>query len=111
MRLMKLSPCGKKLAAGFPESVPGVTVDRQCGSSQQALSFAAQGVVAGGYDIAIASGVESMSRIRIGSQTEVDGVPRDVAGPSCAGHFSGPLYHPDVDENAGSDSGEVGSSG
>jgi acetyl-CoA acyltransferase len=69
------------LAAGFPESVPGVTVDRQCGSSQQALSFAAQGVVAGGYDIAIASGVESMSRIRIGSQTEVDGVAQDVAGP------------------------------
>src|ERR1700710_1013972 len=42
------------LAAGFPESVPGVTVDRQCGSSQQALSFAAQGVVAGAYDVAIA---------------------------------------------------------
>jgi acetyl-CoA acyltransferase len=70
------------LAAGFPESVPGVTVDRQCGSSQQALSFAAQGVVAGGYDIAIASGVESMSRIRIGSQTEVNGVAQDVTGPS-----------------------------
>ncbi|MCD2194676.1 thiolase family protein [Actinomycetospora endophytica] len=70
------------LAAGFPESVPGVTVDRQCGSSQQALTFAAQGVVAGGYDIAIASGVESMSRIRIGSQTEVNGVAQDVAGPS-----------------------------
>ena len=70
------------LAAGFPESVPGVTVDRQCGSSQQALSFAAQGVVAGAYDLAIASGVESMSRIRIGSQTEVNGVAQDVTGPS-----------------------------
>ena len=57
------------LAAGFPESVPGVTVDRQCGSSQQALHFAAQGVIAGAYDVVIASGVESMSRIPIGSQT------------------------------------------
>lgn len=57
------------LAAGFPESVPGVTVDRQCGSSQQALHFAAQGVLAGAYDVVIASGVESMSRVPIGSQT------------------------------------------
>jgi len=56
------------LGAGFPESVPGVTVDRQCGSSQQALHFAAQGVISGAYDVAIASGVESMSRIPIGSQ-------------------------------------------
>jgi acetyl-CoA acyltransferase len=76
------------LAAGFPESVPGVTVDRQCGSSQQALSFAAQGVVAGAYDIAIASGVESMSRIRIGSQTEVNGVAQDVAGPSVGERYA-----------------------
>jgi acetyl-CoA acyltransferase len=76
------------LAAGFPESVPGVTVDRQCGSSQQALSFAAQGVVAGGYDIAIASGVESMSRIRIGSQTEVGGVAQDVTGPSVRDRYT-----------------------
>ncbi|PZF80113.1 thiolase family protein [Jiangella anatolica] len=57
------------LAAGFPESVPAVTVDRQCGSSQQAVHFAAQGVISGAYDIAIASGVESMSRVPIGSQT------------------------------------------
>jgi acetyl-CoA acyltransferase len=56
------------LAAGLPESVPAVTVDRQCGSSQQAIHFAAQGVIAGQYDIVIASGVESMSRIPIGSQ-------------------------------------------
>lgn len=56
------------LAAGYPESVPGVTVDRQCGSSQQALHFAAQGVIAGAYDVAVASGVESMSRIPIGTQ-------------------------------------------
>ncbi|CAN5798953.1 thiolase family protein [soil metagenome] len=51
------------LGAGLPESVPATTVDRQCGSSQQALHFAAQGVMAGSYDIAIACGVESMSRV------------------------------------------------
>jgi acetyl-CoA acetyltransferase family protein len=51
------------LAAGLPESVPGVTVDRQCGSSQQAVQFAAQGVLAGGYEVVIAAGVESMSRV------------------------------------------------
>src|SRR5712671_5392127 len=55
------------LAAGFPESVPATTVDRQCGSSQQAIHFAAQGVLAGSYDIAIACGVESMSRVPMGS--------------------------------------------
>jgi acetyl-CoA acyltransferase len=54
------------LAAGFPESVPGTTIDRQCGSSQQAVHFAAQGVMAGVYDIAIAGGVESMTRVPIG---------------------------------------------
>ncbi|NUT93378.1 MAG: thiolase family protein [Saccharothrix sp.] len=51
------------LAAGFPESVPATTVDRQCGSSQQAVHFAAQGVMAGAYDVVIACGVESMSRV------------------------------------------------
>jgi acetyl-CoA acyltransferase len=55
------------LAAGFPESVPGTTVDRQCGSSQQAVHFAAQGVIAGSYDIAIACGVESMTRVPMGA--------------------------------------------
>ena len=55
------------LGAGFPESVPGTTVDRQCGSSQQAISFAAQGVVSGAYDLVIAAGVESMSRVPMGS--------------------------------------------
>ncbi|GAA1777371.1 thiolase family protein [Actinomadura chokoriensis] len=55
------------LAAGFPESVPAMTVDRQCGSSQQALHIAAQGVQSGAYDIAIACGVESMSRVPMGS--------------------------------------------
>lgn len=51
------------LAAGLPESVPAVTIDRQCGSGQQAISFAAQGVVSGGYNLAIACGVESMSQV------------------------------------------------
>ncbi|MDH3261998.1 MAG: thiolase family protein [Acidimicrobiia bacterium] len=51
------------LAAGFPEEVPGTTIDRQCGSSQQAAHFAAQGVMAGVYEIAIAAGVESMTRV------------------------------------------------
>ncbi|HEY1839402.1 MAG TPA: acetyl-CoA C-acyltransferase [Mycobacterium sp.] len=55
------------LGAGFPESVPGTTVDRQCGSSQQAISFAAQGVIAGAYDVVVAAGVESMSRVPMGS--------------------------------------------
>jgi len=55
------------LAAGFPESVPGTTVDRQCGSSQQAIHFAAQGVLAGSYNIAIACGVESMTRVPMGA--------------------------------------------
>src|SRR5215471_14021795 len=55
------------LAAGLPESVPGTSVDRQCGSSQQAIHFAAQGVIAGSYDIAIACGVESMTRVPMGA--------------------------------------------
>ena len=55
------------LAAGFPESVVGTTVDRQCGSSQQAVHFAAQGVMAGAYDVVIAAGVESMTRVPMGS--------------------------------------------
>ena len=55
------------LAAGWPDSVPGTTVDRQCGSSQQAAHFAAQGVIAGAYDVVIAAGVEVMSRVPMGS--------------------------------------------
>lgn len=55
------------LAAGFPETVPGTTIDRQCGSSQQAATFAAQAVLAGHADIVIACGVESMSRVPLGS--------------------------------------------
>ena len=55
------------LGAGWPESVPGTTVDRQCGSSQQAVHFAAAGLVAGHYDVVVAGGVESMSRVAMGS--------------------------------------------
>src|SRR5690348_8847545 len=55
------------LAAGFPETTVGTTVDRQCGSSQQAAHFAAQGVIAGAYDVVIAAGIESMSRVPMGA--------------------------------------------
>ena len=55
------------LAAGWPDQVPGTTVDRQCGSSQQAAHFAAQGVIAGAYDVVIAGGVEVMTRVPMGS--------------------------------------------
>jgi acetyl-CoA acyltransferase len=55
------------LSAGWPESVPGTTVDRQCGSSQQAVHFAAAGLIAGQYDVAVAGGVEVMSRVPMGS--------------------------------------------
>src|ERR1700689_719046 len=64
------------LAAGWPESVPATTIDRQCGSSQQALHFAAQGVMSGAYDIVVAAGVEAMSRVAMGSS-----VVRDLGFP------------------------------
>ena len=64
------------LAAGFPESVPATTIDRQCGSSQQALHFAAQGVMAGAYDVVIAAGIESMTHTPMGSS-----VVRDLGYP------------------------------
>jgi acetyl-CoA acyltransferase len=63
------------LAAGFPETVPGTTVDRQCGSSQQAIHFAAQGVLSGAYDVVIAGGVESMTRIPMGASSQGPGAP------------------------------------
>lgn len=64
------------LAAGFPETVPGTTVDRQCGSSQQAIHFAAQGVLSGAYDVVIAGGVEVMTRVPMGSSyTQGPGAP------------------------------------
>ena len=60
------------LAAGWPETVPATTVDRQCGSSQQALHFAAQGVMAGAYDIVVAAGVEVMTRTPMGASIVKD---------------------------------------
>jgi acetyl-CoA acyltransferase len=72
------------LAAGFPETVPATTVDRQCGSSQQAVHFAAQGILAGAYDIVIACGVESMSRVPMGSNV----LPgSDPFGPGVADRY------------------------
>src|ERR1700733_5137282 len=73
------------LAAGFPESVPGTTVDRQCGSAQQAIHFAAQAVMAGAVDVAIGAGVESMSRVPIGS-TPAPG-PGEAYGPTVHARF------------------------
>jgi acetyl-CoA acyltransferase len=75
------------LAAGFPESVPGTTIDRQCGSSQQAVHFAAQGVLAGAYDIAIAGGVESMSRVPMLSPNQ----GADSFGPRLRARYSDQL--------------------
>ncbi len=64
------------LAAGYPESVPGTTIDRQCGSSQQALHFAAQGIMAGAYDVVVAAGVEVMTRTPMGASLVPDlGLP------------------------------------
>jgi acetyl-CoA acyltransferase len=63
------------LTAGWPETIPGVTVDRQCGSSQQSVHFAAAGVVAGHYDVVIAGGVESMSRTPMGASLAGGGHP------------------------------------
>ncbi|MGV9669656.1 thiolase family protein [Gordonia sp. NPDC003504] len=71
------------LSAGFPESVPATTVDRQCGSSQQAAHFAAQGVIAGAYDMVIAAGVESMSRVPMGFST----AGQSPYGPSIAARY------------------------
>jgi acetyl-CoA acyltransferase len=78
------------LAAGFPESVPGTTVDRQCGSSQQAAHFAAQGVIAGSYDVAIACGVESMSRVPMGSNGAGPGQP---FGPLMMRRYNDVMFH------------------
>ncbi|MFJ3899030.1 thiolase family protein [Streptomyces sp. NPDC090083] len=72
------------LSAGFPESVPATTVDRQCGSSQQAVHFAAQGVLSGAYDIVVACGVESMGRVPMGSSV-LPGT--DPFGPGVAGRY------------------------
>jgi acetyl-CoA acyltransferase len=74
-------------AAGFPESVPATTVDRQCGSSQQAAAFAAQGVLSGYYDIVIAAGVESMSRAPMFSSVQ----GKDPYGARIAARYPGGL--------------------
>ena len=73
------------LAAGFPESVPATTVDRQCGSSMQAVAFGAQGVMAGAYDLVIAAGVESMSTTPMFSNKN----GQDPFGPTVTARYSG----------------------
>ena len=75
------------LAAGLPEAVPATTINRQCGSSQQAAAFAAQGVMAGGYDIVIAAGVESMSAVPLGSSRPASTGRRNAA------RYPGGLVH------------------
>ena len=76
------------LGAGLPEEVPGTTIDRQCGSSQQAVQFAAQGIMAGGYDLVVAGGVEHMTRVPMGSTMEGPGVP---FGPTMHARYQGRL--------------------
>jgi len=75
------------LAAGWPTSVPGTTIDRQCGSSQQAAHFAAQGVMAGAYDIVVAAGVEVMTRVPMGSAM-ADGKYGFPFGPKVSARFA-----------------------
>ena len=75
------------LAAGLPDTVPGTTVDRQCGSSQQAAHFAAQGVMAGAYDIVIAAGVEIMTRVPMGSAV-ADGKYGYPFGPEMSARYA-----------------------
>ncbi|HVW44009.1 MAG TPA: thiolase family protein [Amycolatopsis sp.] len=72
------------LAAGFPASVPATTIDRRCGSSQQAAHFAAQGVMAGAYDIVVAGGVESMSQVPLASAR----LGKDTFGPSVTDRYA-----------------------
>jgi acetyl-CoA acyltransferase len=73
------------LAAGWPDSVPGTTIDRQCGSSQQAVHFAAAGLLAGHYDLVIAGGVESMSRVPMGASI----AGGDPLGPTLSARYGG----------------------
>ena len=77
------------LAAGFPETVPAVTIDRKCGSAQQAMDFAAQGVMAGAYDLVVASGVEMMSRVPMGSNRR----GKDHLGPMLRRRYTEGLVH------------------
>ncbi len=80
------------LAAGWPEHIPGVTVNRACGSSQQAVEFAAMGVMSGRYDLVIAGGVESMSRVPIGA-TRAVGFPY---GPGMSSRYDGATFEQGV---------------
>ncbi|MEN3273017.1 MAG: acetyl-CoA acyltransferase [Actinomycetota bacterium] len=73
------------LGAGWPETVPGTTVDRQCGSSQQSLHFAAQGVIAGAYDVVVAAGVEVMSTTPMGASITPGSIP---FGPSVMARYA-----------------------
>ncbi len=75
------------LAAGWPEHVPGTTIDRQCGSSQQAAHFAAQGVMAGAYDIVVAAGVEVMTRVPMGASM-ADGKFGFPFGPAVGARYA-----------------------
>jgi acetyl-CoA acyltransferase len=76
------------LAAGLPEEVPATTIDRQCGSSQQAVQFAAQGIMAGGYRLVVAAGVEHMTRVPMGSSMSGPGAP---FGPAMHDRYQGRL--------------------
>jgi acetyl-CoA acyltransferase len=79
------------LAAGWPESVPGTSVDRQCGSSQQAVHFVAAGVISGQYDLAVAGGVEVMTRVPMGSS-----IGKDVGfpfGPKLMARYDGQVFN------------------
>ena len=75
------------LAAGWPDTVPGTTIDRQCGSSQQAAHFAAQGVMAGAYDVVVAAGVEAMTRVPMGASF-MDGKFGFPFGPAISARYA-----------------------
>ena len=80
------------LAAGYPATTPGVTLDRKCGSAQQAMDFAAQGVMAGAYDLVIAGGVEMMGRVPMGSNRQ----GHDYRGPMFDRRFPDGMVHQGV---------------
>ncbi len=77
------------LAAGFPETVPAVTLDRKCGSAQQAIDFAAQGVIAGAYDVVIAGGVEMMGKVPM----RINRMGKDDKGPRFHARYPQGLVH------------------
>jgi acetyl-CoA acyltransferase len=82
------------LAAGWPDAVPATTLDRQCGSSQQALHFAAAGVISGQYDVAVAGGVESMTRVAMGAS--VRSGPGLPFGPAMTARYGGTQFNQGV---------------